>query len=605
MYKAPNIHLFSILTLLILSFALTIFSRDSNNKTTIIDGDGSGHYAWLPSIFIYKTLDFTSVFEAEKIRRGPDYQGHNYHKVNKIIINKFPPGTAFLIMPFFLLALLISSLFGLSLDGYNLVFQYSVGIAALFWAFVGLVYAYKLLLTYQIKTKQALFVVLASFFGTNLFAYTFYMPAFSHVYSFALISMLLYSVRIYFLNNRLGVLLLSSFLFGLVAITRSVNILVILFIPFLASNINTLIAGVKNKLKNLNIVFVVVVFVLAIMPYLFINHIQTGHYLFFSYQNEGFYWDRPEVFNFLFSFRKGWFVYTPFLVLIIPALIRLFRKNKFEFTFISLFLVVVIYVFSSWWNWFYGDSFGMRPMVDFTAIFILIIALLFKDLKDTIKTFTLIFIFIAIALNFVQTYQYSKGIIHPDSMNYKAYSHVFLKTSSAYSGSISGGPEYYYGHMNENAFYSAFNDFEKEYPAWAKLWNPETKIVYSGNKSVILNSTNKYSPSLNWILPDSLLGSNNIYVNIESMVFEPSENTARNALFVMDIQNSKGETIFYKKANIKQLADDRTNEWNIHSTGFKLPTLGPEHHLIKIYVWNTQGENFFMDDFKIGFHSYE
>jgi len=569
-------HTYSFLALLILSFALIQFSRDNMGATVLIDGDGSGHYAWLPTVFIHHTLDFTKTFENEKKRKGLDYQGHNYHRVNDILINKFPPGTALLMLPFFLLAMLISLILQMPTDGYNLVFQFSVGIAAVFWAWVGLVFLYKLLLTYRINPKTALAATLVSIFGTNLLAYTFLMPAFSHVYSFAIISLLLFYVRSYFLRQDKKSMIIAAVMFGLMLSIRPVNILIVVFLPFLGGNFAVFFDTIKAKLKSGSVLYSVLVFALAISPFIFINYFQTGKLIYFGYQNEGFYWNNPQILNFLFSFRKGWFVYTPIMLLLIPATVHLFKRNKFEFWWFIAFLTVLVYVFSSWWNWFFGDSFGMRPMVDFTVVFVLVIALWIKDIKEGIKSIALTFILLASMLNLVQNYQYAKGIIHPDSMSSDAYFYVFLKTDKNYSGSISGGPEYYYGKLEDKPFYFEFNDFENEYPNWTKLWDAETKQVFTGNKSVRFGNRKIYSPSLNWIIPDSLF----------------------------NIQDKQGNTVFYKSANLKQVPDNKINKWRKMATGFKLPLLNKKHYLIKIYVWNTEKTDFVIDDFEVGFYRY-
>jgi hypothetical protein len=604
MFKYHKLHLFSLLSILILSFTLINICRSFNSKTILIDGDGSGHYSWLPSIFIYNSIDFNEVFEAEKLRKGPDYQGHNYNKINGTLINKFPPGTALLIAPFFLVAFLISLILGHSPNGYSIIFQYSVGIAALFWSFVGLWNLFKLLLLYRIKQNRALFIVIAAFLGTNLFAYTILMPSFSHAYSFSIISVLLYYTKVYFLKREFYALILSAVLLGLVFLIRPINILIILFLPFLASNPKTLGSGIRNIFKRLNLVLTVGAALIFVIPYFLINYLQTGLFLFDTYNNEGFYWSNPQVLNFLFSFRKGWFVYTPLFLLIFPAIYFNFRRNKFEVYWFLIFSFVLIYMFSSWWNWFYGDSFGMRPMVDFTVVYILFIALYLKYLKNDIKSFYLSLILLFIGLNLVQSYQYARGIIHPDSMNREAYLSVFLKTDSKHIGSISGGHEYYYGTMNENPFYKEFNDFEKDYDNWAKLWNPEVGIKFSGKKSVRLNAKNIYSPSLSWTIPDSLMGSRNLYVKIETQIFEMEQNAAKNALFIMDIKNNDGKTVFYKKTKLKQIPNKLTNRWFEASTGIKLPHLNNNHNLVKIYIWNVKKKEFIIDDLDVNFFDY-
>ena len=123
---------YSILYLaLIVVFLIVNFLGTNSTRKVFIDGDGSGHYSYLPSIFIYHSVDFEQVFQFEKQKRPPDYMGHNYHKRGDVLINKFSVGTAFLQLPFFLIALLLSFLFGFSPDGYNIIFQYSVAFSTL------------------------------------------------------------------------------------------------------------------------------------------------------------------------------------------------------------------------------------------------------------------------------------------------------------------------------------------------------------------------------------------------------------------------------------------------------------------------------------------
>ncbi|PLX14488.1 MAG: hypothetical protein C0598_01240, partial [Marinilabiliales bacterium] len=446
---------------LMLGFFISInLSKSPENSAHFIDGDGSGHYAWLSAIFVHHSLDFKDVFEAEKSRKTIDYQGHNYHEINGITINKFPPGTAFLIMPFFLMAMLISMFAGLPIDGYSTVFQYSVGIAAVFWCWVGLLYLIRLLKSFDIGSNAALLFAGAALFGTNLFAYTFIMPSFSHVYSFSIISVLLYNVRRYFVCNNKRNLVFGALSLGLIFMIRPVNILVIFAIPFMADDRKMFKASVIAKFKSLDFLIATVVLFLTVSPYLIINYLQTSQLMYFAYKGEGFYWTRPELFNFLFSFRKGWLVYTPLFLLLFPAIIVTFKRNKFRFYWFLIFIFTLIYVFSSWWNWFYGDSFGMRPMVDFTSVFMVFIALLYKPLNNYFKKLIYIYILLVISINFIQSYQYARGIIHPDSMNKEAYFEVFLKTSEKYSGLISGGPEYYFGKLENKPFYSKENNFE-------------------------------------------------------------------------------------------------------------------------------------------------
>lgn len=589
---------------LLVSFAATNFIGPNQYRKVIIDGDGSGLYAYLPAVFIYNSVDFTPVFEFEKSRRAPDYLGHYFHKHDDILVNKYTSGTAFLQLPFFLLAYILSLIFGLEADGYNIMFQYAVAFSALFWVFAGLVYFVKLARLYTIKQEFAWLAAVGGFIGTNLFYYTLVAPAASHAYSFSLISMFLYFMKRNFLEYHRRSMFLASFLLALIILVRPVNILVVMAIPFLSGSFANFTTTIKEKLRSGDILVLILIFIIGISPQLIINYIQTGTPVVYGYTNEGFYFTRPETIQFLFSFQKGWFVYTPLMLLLFPALIVLYKKSKFEFYSFSIFLIGILYVFSSWWNWLYGDSFGMRPMVDFYSLFFLLIALGLASIKRKWLWIAIaIFSGIVISLNLIQIIQYAKGIIHPDSMNRDAYWQTFLKTSDSYIGMVHAGDEYYYGQMETQPFFETKNDLESTYPNWS---NPERTAhnSYSGSFAMQMDNTRIYSPSFTYKIDEWLVNKRNLYVVFTAMIYQNRAHAADDALFVVDISDKAGKTVFYKKFNVKKLPDDLTNEWAQESIGFKLPPVTPEMVKIKFYIWNIGKNKMMVDDLGIQLYEY-
>lgn len=589
---------------LLVSFTISNFIGPNHYRRIIIDGDGSGLYAYLPTLIIYKSVDFTPVFEYEKSRRAPDYMGHYFHEHDGILINKFTAGTALLQLPFFLIAYILSLIFGLEADGYNILFQFAVALAALFWVFVGILYFIRLALLYNLKNNVAWVFIITGFIGTNLFYYALIAPAASHVYSFSLISIFLYYMKIFFMTYNRKALFLSSLLLALIILIRPVNIVIVLALPFLASSPKNLVSGIKKKIKTGDIFIGSLVFIIGISPQLIINYLQTGNLIIYGYENEGFYFTRPETLNFLLSYRKGWLVYTPLMILLIPALIALFKRSRFEFYSFLGFFIMLIYIFSSWWNWFYGDSFGMRPMIDYYSLFFLVIAIFISGIKKQwLWVIISIFIGIAISLNLIQTIQYAKGIIHPDSMSKEAYWEIFLKTSDDDAGIIAAGDESYYGKMDEKPFFETTNDMESKYNNWS---NPEKSDLnaYSGSFAVQMNHSSVYSPSFTYKIPETFVQKNNLYVEVEAMILQNEANAAKDALFIVDISDLDKQTIFYKKFKVKKLPDSLSEEWKIEHIGFKLPPLTDEMDSIKFYIWNLKGGKFMIDDFSIKIYEY-
>jgi hypothetical protein len=156
----------------------------------------------------------------------------------------------------------------------------------------------------------------------------------------------------------------------------------------------------------------------------------TGQWLYDSYPGEGFYFSNPHIIGGLFSYRKGWFVYTPLMLLSIIG-IPFMRKKCPDFLLpILIFIPLNIYIILSWYCWWYGGGFGLRAFIDSYALLAIpIAAALAYLLSKHILVKILIFIIIGacIFLNQFQTFQYRRGIVHWDAMTKEYYWAGFLK----------------------------------------------------------------------------------------------------------------------------------------------------------------------------------
>ena len=89
----------------------------------------------------------------------------------------------------------------------------------------------------------------------------------------------------------------------------------------------------------------------------------------------------PSIIDFLFSYRKGWLLYSPVFLLIIPGLYFLYRDQRKLFWPIVGFLAVYIYTMSSWECWWFASSFGSRAMVETYPLIVILIAIVIKSLS--------------------------------------------------------------------------------------------------------------------------------------------------------------------------------------------------------------------------------
>ena len=154
----------------------------------IIQWDVVSYYAYLPAIFIYKDLSFDFVKDLPD-----DFEGTIWPipMSNGIHTLKYSIGTAIMILPFFIVAHIYSSLAGIEANGYTWPYHFFILVAAIFYLLAGLLYLRKVLLNYFSENiVVASLVILA--LGTNLLYYSTIDPGMSHIYSFFIFSAFLF-----------------------------------------------------------------------------------------------------------------------------------------------------------------------------------------------------------------------------------------------------------------------------------------------------------------------------------------------------------------------------------------------------------------------------
>jgi len=208
-----------------------------------------------------------------------------------------------------------------------------------------------------------------------------------------------------------------------------VNGIIIFSLPFIAGNLNNLKNAFNWLIRNKLMVIISVLIIFSIVSVqLIIYKIQCGSFFIYSYKHEGFNWTNPQIINFLFSYKKGFFLYTPVALLSLPGFIYLWKKDRFVFFSLSAFLFFLIYVLSSWWNWWYGGSFSSRVLIDFYVFLSLLFLFSYLLVENKINNKLIIGVcFLLIIVCVIQTYQYRYNIIINDGMTKEHYWEVFLR----------------------------------------------------------------------------------------------------------------------------------------------------------------------------------
>jgi hypothetical protein len=596
--KKTNTVFWATAILLAIFIAIIANTSPSGMRTEIIGGDGRGYYAYLPSVFMFGSLDFSELAKVEKSGGKRVSNQHYYLQYGDVKINKYTCGSALLMLPFFLISWLLALIFGWPADGYSPVFHYGILAASIFYTLLGLYFVFKLSRLYFPDKKNLWLGIFALLFGSNLFLYTFLHPSTSHVYSFSVMAMFLYFAQKAIAHKQSRDLILASFFFGLGALIRPFNLISVLLIFVLAPNFKSLIFTAQSIFSSIKKTMVVILpFAGMLVLQLAINFSQSGKFYLWAYHGEGFYFDDPHFWDVLLSYRKGLFVYSPIILLSLFGLIPLFRQSKYKAIAALAFFLVLTYFISAWWNWFYGDSFGMRPFIDFYPFFALLLAFLLQSLKTpALKVSTGVLICFFIFLNLFQSYQYQNGIIHHDAMNKEKYKAVFLKSGSTYRNALGGMPESIYRGTALKSLAVFFNDYSNEKEFWSPM---RTEILKNKDTVYAYNADTQFGTCLTLETGTLFIGQKDLYIKASIEVFELDTNATQNAYFVASCTSAKGESGFYKTFQIKPAPNFKTRVWEKREFGFRIPEDFSPDDRIKFYIWNKGLKSFYVDDFEI------
>lgn len=421
------------ITMLLMIFTASNLHWGEQRWLDIAESDAQGYYSYLPAIFVYQDLNFDFFEEIEGVN-GKYYEAHNFYDYRNEFdgykVNKYYIGTAVAQAPFFLIAHFLTYLKGGDVDGYSALYMISISVAALFYLWLGLHFLNRLLKTYKISELNRGITLFACVFGTNLFCYSGVEPGMSHVFSFGLISAFCYYARCYFQQLKRQYLISLSLLLGIIILVRPTNALIILALPFVAGNYKNLTEGFHFLFSKYKTLLISALIVLGIVSSQLIYYkLATGNFIVYSYDKEGFDFSNPHFFDILVSYRKGLFLYTPLYLLSLFGLYFLWKKSSWDVVAWSSFFVIITYVFSSWWMWFYGGSFSSRVYVEYLPMFMILLAVSLQGFTSRIwkKRAFIGVIFTLILLCQFQTYQYRLYQIHWSNMTEEMYWDVFLK----------------------------------------------------------------------------------------------------------------------------------------------------------------------------------
>ena len=423
--------LFSIFFLTAAAFLYPKWNIPATEAT--ISWDVMGYYLYLPSFF-YDDI--------RQLHQLP-YILEKYHPVNGFsnafqlpngnYLMKYSMGMSLMYLPFFGIAHLWALTGNYAVDGFSFPYQVMISFGSILVAWIGLWFARKNLLKFfddSIAAATLLVLILA----TNYFNYVSFTGAMAHNYLFTIYCIVIWLTIQWFDHPSLYLSAAIGFLGGLATVTRPTEI-IILCLPFLWGI--TLWKGIPARIlffwQHRSLVLVAAAFfALPLLPQLLYWKVLSGEWLYYSYQDQGFSWTHPHLYDGIFTYKNGWLVYTPVMCLALIGFFFLNKRAPTVFWPALIFSLINIYIVFAWDIWWYGGSFGSRAMIQSYAILIFPLAAFF----DTVRrrrmagVVTLLFVLFCCWLNLLQTYQaHAKGIFEAENMTRAYYWKIFGRTA--------------------------------------------------------------------------------------------------------------------------------------------------------------------------------
>jgi len=398
-----------------LAFSSGIYSFNGHSEWPPIKMQGEGYYSYLPTLIIYKSIDFTFVGK-ERFKDGfPRLTGIRLNKETGRLDNQYPMGVAILISPFFLIAHFLSLLFNsANADGYSIIYQVSTLMAASFYYLLGTFVLAKYLIQ-LFDEKVVFFTIIFITFGTSLFHYATFDSIFPHIYSYCFVCLLLYFTEKFWRTPTLNYSLVLGLIIGVLFLIDILNLALVSFFILFAYG-----KGFKKRiLSNVKpLLCTAGMAVVTIIPQCIIWKVNAGSFFGssqFTQNSEGniFNWFSPKFIEIASSIQAGVFIWSPILAIGLIGLLLCLRGSLKKIAGLSLINIgILTYVMASLNSWHLDGGYGHRGFVDLYPFFAIGIgAFLYGLKKATVLNIAAVILGVFTLLVSIQMFNFWKGKI--------------------------------------------------------------------------------------------------------------------------------------------------------------------------------------------------
>lgn len=572
--------------LLLLIFTLAAIQRlnrlNTNENRCLALADGFGYYMYLPHLFekgsLKMTPEWAQGIQDERCDGCIAYQLMKRKNGNHIDI--YHIGLSYVFLPSYTIGDIVARSSGYKTDGFSTPYHVTSILNTLLFIFLGLFYVRKLLLLF-VSDKITGWTMLALYLGSNIYITFTQQYDLPHLYLFAINAIFLYHLFKFKESKNKYNLLYAAIFFGLTTSIRPTQVLfgIIPFLVLLKEYGNT-----KYFWKSI-LLFPLLSIVWNI-PQMMYWYIVGNELITPNLHTEDIVLVDPNLIDFLFSYRKGWLIYSPIFLLTLFGFYHLYQRNKRLFWATSTFVGVYIYVLSSWETWYYAQSFGSRVMVDIYPIVVIALAILFTSITKRIWITTVsIFSILCVSLNLFQSRQMELGYVHPERMTGEHYWYIFGKLDI---------PKYDQSRLLIDKTNLGWIAIQKKFPS--KNRSIVTKEIWKLEKPMQSNPTN-----------DLTIGRINILdlAETDETMFEVriKVKTSNNNLSSILRLESVSPFNVYSWHTLEVSKDLSESEFTALTLKFNLPEIRHDDDEMQIYLDNDANVSVEIQDMKIIAHS--
>ncbi len=606
MFQKMNRKSFNVLILLICAYV--IFSNIHFQVSNFLSFDIFGYYLYLPLQFIYGDLGVSNEqLFAEVIQKNLEpfgfYQGHRTE--TGLMVMKYTMGQSILYAPFFFIGHVLSWFTDYPSDGFSKPYQYSVFVGGIVYTLIGIVFFAKVLLHF-FQEKIAFLVLFLIVFGTNyLLQNTMYFQnGMTHNTLFACYTVILWLTIKWHENQTWKTIIPLAIVCGLAILIRPTEI-VCLIIPLLwnvwkRESLKAKIQLLKSKGKQI-ISFSFIVFCIVSLQLIYFKCI-TGSFFYSDYAGnagEGLDLFAPYTWEVLFSFRKGWLIYTPIMVFALLGFHSLYKRNRALFWALLTYFIINLWFVSSWTCWWYAESFGQRALIPSYVVLGITLGYFFIGLKESsfvkkvVSSFLIVFFF---SLNIFQMMQYHRGVLPGDGITSAYYFKTFGKLTKNQS-------DQKLLPMNTTELRASRYIDSKKYlktrvirQDFESLKDNYSLNAHSGKKAEVMSPEHLYSLSASEEY-QNLTNKDHVWFSISAYVYSDTD-FSEQELHLVTFMDHKGKPYQYETLNSQTVLLEK-GKWNKISFNYLTPPIRRKFNKFNAYLWFRAGKKILVDDLKI------